>query len=139
MRRLSAFLACLRMLLGGDDLPIRFPEVAVAMPAAISFWHPLPQFAATRFAPVTDVVGDHLARLAAQRQPDPAFLRLFENERPQLVQFQGGGLPIFGVWLLGQRFAQLGKRLGLFSSQLVTVLRETPKVRESPRRLDLSW
>jgi len=66
------------------------------------------------------------------------FLRLFENERPQFVQFQGGGLPIFGVWL-GQCFAQLGERLGLFSSQLVTVLRETPKVRESPRRLDLSW
>jgi len=138
MRRLSAFLACLRMLLGGDDLPIRLPEVAVAMPALISLRHPLPQLAATLFAPVADVVGDHLACLAAQRQPDPAFLRLFEDERPQLVQFQGSGLPIFGV-RLGKRFAQLGERPGLFSSQLVTVLRETPKVRESPRRLDLSW
>ena len=126
------------MLLLGYDLPIRLPQVAVAMPAAVSLWHPLPQFAAALFAPVADVVGNHLARLAAQRQPDPAFLRLFENERPQFVQFQGGGLPIFGVWL-GQCFAQLGERLGLFSSQLVTVLRETPKVRESPRRLDLSW
>lgn len=127
------------MSLFGDDLPIRLPEVAVAMPATISFRHSFPQLAATRFAPVADEVSHHLARLAAQRQPNPAFSRLFEDERPQLVQLlQGVGLGIVGV-RARQRLAQLGECLELFSSQLVTVLRETPKVRESPRRLDLSW
>lgn len=100
-------------------------------------------------APVPTACGNSLrsCRRCSRRPPGasrgtmparPSVFALFENVRPQLVQFQGGGLPIFGVWL-GQRFAQLGERLGLFSSQLVTVLRETPKVRESPRRLDLSW
>ena len=80
--RLPALLAHRLMPLFGDDLPVRLPEVAVAMPQAISFRHPLPQLAATLFAPVTDEISDHLARLAAQGQPDPAFSGLFEHERP---------------------------------------------------------
>ncbi len=139
MRRLSALLAHRLMLFFGDDLLIRFPEVAVAAPAAISLWYPLPQLAATPLAPVSDEISDHLARLAAQCQPNPAFARFFQDERPQFVQLQGGGLGVVVGVRLGQRPAQLGQRLELFLSQLATVLRETPKVRESPRRLDRSW
>jgi hypothetical protein len=82
VRRLPTLLVHRLMPLFGDDLPVRLPEVAVVTPQAIGFRHPLLQPAATLFAPVADEVGHHLACLAAQGQPDPAFSRLFENERP---------------------------------------------------------
>jgi hypothetical protein len=88
----------------------------------------LPQPAARPRATVADHEGDHLTSPAAQRRPDPALTRFLQHERPEFVQLQHSPLD------LKQRLGECGQPGYLFLSHAVTVLRETPKVRERPRK-----
>src|SRR5215213_7712337 len=116
------------MLLTRQHVRVRRPEVRVALRAAEGFRDRLPQPAARLLAPVADDVGDDLPRLPAQCQPDPALARLLQDERPEFVQLQHRPLD------LQQRLGEWGQPGYLFLSHPVTVWRETPKVRERPRK-----
>jgi hypothetical protein len=70
-----------------------------------------------------------LSGLATQRDPNPAFPRLLQHERPEFIQLQ------HGVGDCHQCLADVRQFRYLFLSQAVTVWRETPKVRDKPRKL----
>ena len=122
------------MLRWRNDHLVGVPKIAKAMCGAIRNWHALPQRAARRFRAVTDDVGDHLPRGTTQGQPYPTLLGFLEHERPHLIEFERQPGRVFLV-RCAQRVAQRWERCGLFLSQPLTVLRETPKVRDSPRKL----
>jgi len=71
----------------------------------------------------------HLTTLATQRDPHPPFPRFLQHKRPQLIQLQHRALD------LHQRLRKFRQISYFCLIQPVTVLRETPKVRDSPRRL----
>lgn len=118
------------MLVSRDDGLVSFPQVGVAMSLTISLWQSLPKLATRGFTPIADDISHHLAGQAAQRQPDPAFVGPFEHKGPQFIQFQDQ----WPFWN-DQALAQDWQLAMFFLSQLLTVLRETPKVRLNPRRL----
>lgn len=70
---LAAVFPARRMLIFGDDILISLPEIAIAMSRAVSRRDTLPELAASGFAAITSDEGDHLARRAAQGDPNPAF------------------------------------------------------------------
>ena len=122
------------MLLCRDDQLIRGPPIAKAMCGAVRRRNALPQRAARRFRAVANHIGAYLPRRPAQGQPNPALIGLLAHERPQLIKFErqrGWVVPL----RLAQRVTQWRERSGLFLSQLLTVFRETPKVRVRPRKL----
>src|SRR5512135_282522 len=123
-----------RMLLLRVHTSIYFQKVGEAVPLPIPLRNGFPQPLARPFAPSTDGIGDHLSRLAAEGNPNPGVVGFFEDKRPQLVQFQGRGRGIFGIWGK-QSSTQRWKLSYFFLIQLDTVVRETPKVRVRPRKL----
>ncbi len=80
-------------------------------------------------------IGDDLAGASAQRQPQPDHSTpAMTHKSPQFIQFQD----IIRL-SSGQGRLQRWHPQGFFFSQAVTVFRDTPKVRLSPRRLLRSW
>lgn len=80
VRGLPRIFATRRMLLSRDDLLVSFPEIAVAVSAAIGHGNPLPKLAAGVRAAVTNKVSDDLPCRTAQRNPNPAFIGFFQNK-----------------------------------------------------------
>ncbi len=134
MRRFTRLFADCRMLLPREDQLVRCPEITKALSGTVSRRDALPQLLARGFRAVAEHVGNHLTSGACERHPQPAFIGSFQHERPHLVEFERHSGGVSHV-RLAERVAQLGERLGLFLSQVLTVLRETPKVRDSPRKL----
>ncbi len=104
------------MLLLWDDGLIGCPEIRVTVPGTVGGWNSLPQATTRLFAAISYRVSDHLPCFAAQRNPDPGFVRLFEHEGPQFIQFQDGGIRIGGI-RLDQRVAQSWQLFGFFLSR----------------------
>jgi hypothetical protein len=114
---------------------VRLPEIRVAGGCAPGSGHLLPQIAAALLAAITQAASDNLPRVAVQRHPDPSRFGFRAHKRPKFVPLQDRSR----AGPRGQhRAAQGRERRGFFFSQLVTVLRETPKVRVRPRRLERS-
>ena len=80
MRSQTGLLTAGRMLLCGDDLLIRLPEIRVAMRLAISCGDARPEFLASRFAAIPNHVGDDLPRVTAQGDPNPTFVDFFQHK-----------------------------------------------------------
>ena len=120
-----------RMLICGNHLLIRLPEIGVTMCPPIKRRNLSPQFLASGGATVANHKGHHLSGLAAKRNPDPAFLLFFEDERPKFIQLQ---VQLRRLRRLKQSRTQCGEFGVFFFNQTLTVLRETPKTRSRPRK-----
>jgi hypothetical protein len=115
---------------------VRLPEIRVAGRRAPGRGHLFPQKTAALLAAVAQAASDDLPRVAVQRHPDPGRFFFRAHKGPEFVQLQHRG----GAGSRGRHGAAQGRERGcFFLSQLVTVLRETPKVRLRPRRLERSW
>ena len=77
---LPGIFATRRMLFCRDHFLIRFPEIAVAMSAAVGRGHALPKLATGGGTSISNKVGDDLARRTAQGNPNPAFISFFQNK-----------------------------------------------------------
>ena len=79
---------------------------------------------------IPDEAGDDLARLAAEHDPNPAWVGFGAHKTPKLVQLQH-------VARLGakKRFTQGWQSRGFFLSHLATACRATPKTRSAARKL----
>ena len=131
--RFTGILATSSMLFIRNDLVIGFPEIRIAMTCLISFRNCFPQLATSLRTAVADDVSHDLACRTAQRDPDPTFVDALADERPQLIQLQGGCGRVACI-RFQQRLAQGRERQLFFLSQSLTVLRATPKVRVTPRK-----
>ena len=119
------------MLGGGQDVVVTLQMVGIKGALAVGQRDATPKQTGGRIVARTQRVGDDLAGASAERQPQPDHpAPAVTDEGPQLVQFQNvirlGG---------GQGRLQGRQAQGFFLSQAVTVLRDTPKVRLSPRKL----
>ena len=123
------------MLLVGEDGLIGPPEVGVdgALPVVLGYGPP--QLPTGRFTPSPNDTGDDLPGSFAQGEPDPALIAFVTHKRPKLVKFQ---LNLFGSGGFKERLFKRWQAQGFFLSHAVTVLRDTPKVRARPRRLERS-
>ncbi len=130
----AAVFAARRMLRCRDDVAISLPEIRVAVRRAIGCRDALPELTASRFRAVADDISHDLARAPRERDPNPALAALLAHKRPEFVQFQLCGRRVIRCWL-NQCRAQVGELSRFFLSQTLTVLRETPKTRSSPRKL----
>ncbi len=72
----------------GKDFAVRQPEVAARGAAAIGCRDALTQGTSRVGRTVTNEIGDDLARLAAQRDPNPAGVGLGTGKAPKFVQLQ---------------------------------------------------
>jgi hypothetical protein len=136
VRRLARSFAPRPLLRLRDHGPIRLPEVRVAGRFAPRRGDLLAQKTATLFTAVAQATGDPWARIAVQRSPHPGRLFLRAHKGPEFVQLQHRG----GSRGRRQQSGAQGRESGgFFGSQLVTVLRETPKGRVRSRRLERSW
>jgi hypothetical protein len=68
------------MLLGRNNYPVRFPEVAEAMAVAVRDRDTLPESLATGRTSVTDEVRDDLTSVATKSNPNPTLARSFQHE-----------------------------------------------------------
>ncbi len=109
------------------------PEVAAGGTTAVAGRDTLTQRASAGCRAVTDEVGDHLAGLPTQSDPDPADVEFGAAEAEEFIQFQH-------VARLGgqKRFAQRRETRGFFCSQREIVCLSTPKTRCAARRLKRS-
>jgi len=123
------------VLLGGQDILIGFPNVAIKEPLSIRVGDALPKLLAGSCAASTDHTSDDLTGLLAQGWPHPALTHLGADKAPHLIEFQ---LNMSGLFERGKRIFQRREFASFFLSQRLTVLRATPKVRSSPRRLERS-
>ena len=111
------------------NLVVRQPKVTAGGTAAIIGWDALAQSTGAFSRTVADEVGNHLAGLAAKRNPNPAGVSLGTDKAPEFIQFQHVAL------FCGQkRVAQRREACGFFSSHLAMVWRATPKTRSAARR-----
>ena len=76
----SGFFTRCCVLLGRDNQIVSFPEVTVAVTAAIGSRDSLPQLFATSFASIPDNVGYYLPCETAKRNPNPSFVGAFEDK-----------------------------------------------------------
>lgn len=117
-------------LLTGHDPRIGFPDVSKAAPDFVSLGNPAPENAAGFHAPAPDGKSYNLPGAPTQSQPQPAFVFPFEHECPCFIEFQ-----LIAFFKGKERLVQGGQAQPLFLSHLVTVWRETPKMRVKPRKL----
>src|SRR5437879_6140995 len=89
------------MLLLWDHRRICRPEVSETMPLTILLWNGLPQPLTRLFTPITHCIGHHLARLAAESNPNPGVVGFFEHKRPEFIQLQRRGRGI--LWVRGEQ------------------------------------
>src|SRR5215207_10048598 len=76
----------------------------------------------------------NLTSLPTQRNPYPHLVGLLDNKRPQLIKLEHMCFRVGGIGREKRR-TQCWEVLGFFFIQAVTVLRDTPKIRETPRKL----
>ena len=98
MSGFTCFLSHSGVLLFWKDRLIGRPEIREAMPLTVGGWNGLPQATTRPFTSISDRVGDYLPRLAAQRNPDPRLIGLFQHKRPELIQFQDRRSRISAIW-----------------------------------------
>ena len=84
----SAFLADRLVLLLGNHIAIRLPEVGEAKRLPVVLRDLLPESATRRFAAVTEDVAYDLPSPAAERNPEPAHAAFRAHEAPEFIQFQ---------------------------------------------------
>jgi len=134
MRRLPGFFARGTVFGDGNDRLIRFPKIGVTGTTSIPDRNRPPELATGGFITIAQGIANNLPGLAAERQPNPDFIRLFCDEGPEFIKFQA-----VRVWFtrirIDQGRSEWRESVGFFLSQLITVLRATPKVRSSPRKL----
>jgi len=70
----------------GITARIRFPEIGEAVTWTIRRGNGFPQPATGCLAAISDRVGHHLSRFAAQRNPDPRLVCFLQHKGPQLIQ-----------------------------------------------------
>ncbi len=134
MRRLPGFFSRGTVFGDRNDRFIRFPKIGVTCTTSIPVRNRPPELATGGFITIAQRIANNLSGLAAKRQPNPDFIGLFRHERPELIKFQG-----VRVWFtrirIDQGRSERRETVGFFFSQLITVLRATPNVRSSPRKL----
>jgi hypothetical protein len=134
MRRFTCFLSDGGVLILWDHGLIGCPEIREAVARAIRGWNGLPQPTTGRLASIPDRIPHHLPRPAAQRNPDPTLVGFFQNKGPAFIQFQDRRSWI--CFIRRQHRLAQGRQVGdFFLIQARIVVRETPNVRSSPRRL----
>jgi len=94
----SGLFAHCYVLLLRDHCPVCCPKVCKTMSLAVGWWNGFPQPLTRLFAPITQRIGNHLTRLAAESDPNPRVVCFFQHKRPEFVQFQYRGSRIFQVW-----------------------------------------
>ena len=134
MRGLSGFFANWTVFGDGDDRLIRLPKIGVTGTTPILGRNRPPELATGGFISIAKGIANNLPGLSTKCQPNPDFIRLFCNEGPKFIKFQG--VRMWFTWVrIDQGRSERRETLGFFFSQLITVLRATPKVRSSPRKL----
>lgn len=88
VRRLPRVFPHLLVGLGGEDRPIRLPEVAEARTGAIPLRDLMVELSTGRLASVPDDEGDDLSGPPTHRRPEPSFGFAPTHERADLVQLQ---------------------------------------------------
>jgi hypothetical protein len=134
MGRSTSFLTTRHVLRVRDDRCIGLPEVGETEPAAIGDREGNPEAPAGRGTAVARDGGDDLTLRAREGDPDVDGIALAANKRPDFVELQVRRCVI--GWIGRQNCRTQRWEFGSpFFSQAVTVFRDTPKVRSSPRRL----
>ncbi len=77
------------MLPGTQQVSINLILVGVGTLAAVGWRYTLPQLLETRTATVTEIIRKHLARQAADDDPQVAIVTLAADDDNQFVDFQG--------------------------------------------------
>jgi hypothetical protein len=72
----------------GDDGGIRFPAIGVGQGPAIAGWQPFPELAGRRCRAIAEGIGDHLAGVSGEGNPQPDRLRLSANIAPKLIELE---------------------------------------------------
>ncbi len=99
------------MLFLWDDRLVGSPEISEAVLRTVGCWNGFPQAATNALTSVSDSIGHHLTRLAAEGNPDPRLVGLFGDKGPQLIQFQDRRSRIAAIRCY-QRLIQWGKLCG---------------------------
>ena len=90
---LTALLANRVMRFFRKDIGIGFPKIAIGVTPFVFIWNSLPQQFTSDFTAVTDHKSHDLPGAPTHGGPQPAFVCLFEHERPDFIQFED----IFGL------------------------------------------
>ena len=123
------------MLAGRQDVVIALQMIGIQRALTLSRWDTGPKEPGGGVIAWPQGIRDDLAGAPAQRQPQPDHSTpAMTHKSPQFIPFQDIIRLSGGQGRLQRRHPQ-----GFFFSQAVTVLRDTPKVRLSPRRLLRSW
>lgn len=80
MGRFAALLAHALVGFTGEDVLIRFPEVAVGATLLVRIRYPLPQLSTTLLAAISNEVGYDLACATAQSEPHPPLVAFLEDK-----------------------------------------------------------
>src|SRR5262245_45090294 len=132
MRRLSTLFSTRTVFGDRDDCLIRLPKIGVTCTTSILGRNRAPELATGDFITSTKRIANNLPGLSTQCQPNPDFIRLFCNEGPEFIEFQG--VRVWFTWVrIDQGCLEWREAVGFFFSQLITVLRATPNVRSNPR------
>src|SRR6266540_2229346 len=134
MCRLSTLFSTWTVFGDRNDRLIRLPKVGVTCTTPILGRNRAPELATCRFTTIAKGIANNSPGLSTKCQPNPDFIRLFCNEGPKFIKFQGVRVWFPWVWV-DQGRSERRETLGFFLSQLITVLRATPNVRSSPRKL----
>ena len=123
------------MLAGRQDVVITLQMIRIQRALTVSRWDTRPKEPGGGVIAWPQGIRDDLAGAPAEGQPQPDHSTpAMTHKSPQFIQFQDIIRLSSGQGRLQRRHPQ-----GFFFSQAVTVLRDTPKVRLSPRRLLRSW
>ena len=114
---------------------VRPPKIGVDDALPVVFGNCVPQPLTGRFTPPADHTRHDLPRSFAQGKPNPALITFVTDKRPQLIEFQ---LDPLRLSRFEQRVFERRLRQGFFLSHAITVVRDTPNVLASPRRLERS-
>ena len=80
---------------------IGFPKIGVTCTTPILGWNRAPELATCGYITIAKGIANNLPGLSTKREPNPDFIRLFGNEGPKFIKFQG-----VGVWLTWVRIDQ---------------------------------
>ncbi len=134
MRRLSGLFANWTVFGDRNDRLIGVPKIGITCTAPILGRNRPPELATGGLITIAKGIANNLPGLSTKCEPNPDFIRLFCNKGPKFIKFQGVRVWFPWVWV-DQGRSERRETLGFFLSQLITVLRATPNVRSSPRKL----
>src|SRR5262245_7627994 len=113
MRRLSALFTRRTMLGNGNDCLIRFPKIGVTCTTPIFGWNRPPELATGGFISLAKRVTNNLTGLPTQREPNPDFIRLFQDKGPKFIKLQG--VCMWFIWIrIAQSCSERREALGFF-------------------------